>query len=302
MSECIKKGGFAARPQKDLTLRAISKHLQGMRCELYDIGVLYRRTGKMILRTWKPSQLFSNLSELKRTNAAGADVFIRPAGPRNQGLLLIDDLGSSQLQALEKDGLRPAVVVETSPFNYQAWVRISLKPLAPVVATKAARLLANRYRGDLNSADWRHFGRLSGFTNRKPQHIDVNGMFPWVLLHSYYGKVSPCGLNLLEEAEQLVTPLEPKFPASGWNDSQYGACPCETFQKLFIHYGKEYGDQIDCSRIDWVVVRIMLKQGFLPESIAVGMREGSINIELRKSGHIDDYIVRTIKKALAYCE
>jgi len=58
------------------------------------------------------------------------------------------------------------VVIETSPSNFQAWLCHG-QILPKQVSTIAARLLASRFGGDPASADWRHYGRLAGFTNRK---------------------------------------------------------------------------------------------------------------------------------------
>ena len=298
------KGGKAAL-QEDLTLRAVSKHLNGMGYILYDIGVLHRVSGQMTLRTWEPARLISNLPWLKRENAVGADIFIRPSGLENQGALLIDDLSAPQVEALNKDGFRPALITETSPHNFQAWVKVSLSPLLPAVATKAAKLLAKRYGGDPNSADWRHFGRLAGFTNRKPQHVGANGKYPWVLLHSFWGKVAPLGAALVEEAEQLVSRSAQKGQLSSQRGSRhkespgegFEVSPTETFRNLFQYFCRKFGAQADYSRIDWTVVRIMSQNGFSPNSIAAAMREGSYGIESRKIGHVEDYIERTIKNA-----
>ena len=41
-------------------------------------------------------------------------------------------------------------------------------PLEPAVATAAGKHLARLYGGDWASTDWRHLGRLAGFTNQKP--------------------------------------------------------------------------------------------------------------------------------------
>jgi hypothetical protein len=40
--------------------------------------------------------------------------------------------------------------------------------------------LAARYGADLASAEWRHMGRLAGFTNRKLDRRQDNGLPPWV--------------------------------------------------------------------------------------------------------------------------
>ena len=46
-------------------------------------------------------------------------------------------------------------------------------------STRAAKELARRFGGDPSSADWRHFGRLAGFTNQKPKRR-LSERFPTV--------------------------------------------------------------------------------------------------------------------------
>ena len=75
-------------------------------------------------------------------------------------------------------GYTPACVVETSPGNFQAWLKHAWT-LTAQEGTVAAKILAERFGGDPNSADWRHFGRLAGFTNPKPQYRLPNGLFPY---------------------------------------------------------------------------------------------------------------------------
>ena len=53
----------------------------------------------------------------------------------------------------------------------------------------AAKELAKRFGGDLSSADWRHFGRLAGFTNRKHERVLPNGLGPFVRLRQCEGKI-----------------------------------------------------------------------------------------------------------------
>ena len=69
-------------------------------------------------------------------------------------------------------------MIETSPGNFQAWVRVSKEPIPERLATEVARELAREYAGDPASADWRHFGRLARFTNRKKVHQKQDGRFP----------------------------------------------------------------------------------------------------------------------------
>jgi hypothetical protein len=57
------------------------------------------------------------------------------------------------------------------------------------MSTRVAKQLAKRFDGDLSSADWRHFGRLAGFTNTKRERRLPTGMGPFVRLLSATGHV-----------------------------------------------------------------------------------------------------------------
>ncbi len=57
------------------------------------------------------------------------------------------------------------------------------------MSTRAAKALVERFGGDPASADWRHFGRLAGFTNPKPERQLPSGMRPFARLGSAIGRV-----------------------------------------------------------------------------------------------------------------
>jgi hypothetical protein len=56
-----------------------------------------------------------------------------------------------------------------------------------LLSTLAARTLAARFGCDLASADWRQYGRLAGFTNRKDKYRRIDGTHPYVRLHEATG-------------------------------------------------------------------------------------------------------------------
>ncbi len=72
--------------------------------------------------------------------------------------------------------------------NFQAWLKHG-EVLDETASTRAAKLLAERYGGDPGGADWRHFGRLAGFTNPKPSRRLASGLAPFARLLDASGQV-----------------------------------------------------------------------------------------------------------------
>jgi len=162
--------------------------LAALGCARYEIGVHDPARG-MLTHEGSADEIVAGIGWLKAMNAQGSDISVRPAG--SSGLVLVDDLSARALKELNRDGLTPAAVAETSAGNYQAWVRVSDGPLLPEIATEAARAVAARYGGDPNSADWRQEGRLAGFTNQQPEHTRADGQQPYVRLTEARGGNAP---------------------------------------------------------------------------------------------------------------
>jgi hypothetical protein len=166
--------------------RLVRVQLRAMGCERFDLGIR-RDGGEMILREGQGAvEIEEAIKWLRHENAKGAHIYVRPAG--FHALSLIDDLSAEAIERMKAEGFKPAVVVETSPDNFQAWLNHG-RVLDAVTSTCAAKQLAERFGGDPSSADWRHFGRLSGFTNPKPERQLPSGMRPFARLRSATGRV-----------------------------------------------------------------------------------------------------------------
>src|SRR5713226_9013717 len=145
------------------TAEAVEKQSRAMGAMAFEIGLFdpHAAQGAMLQRLWNLDTLLRSVSWLRLKNAEGRNIYIRPAGEHS--LSLIDDASIQVVERLKSEGFAPAVVLETSPGNFQVWLRHG-QILPKNLSTLAARLLASRYGGDLASADWRHYGRLAGFT------------------------------------------------------------------------------------------------------------------------------------------
>jgi RepB DNA-primase from phage plasmid len=166
--------------------RLVRTQLRAMSCERFDLGIR-RNAGEMILREEQGAiEIEEAIKWLRHENGKGAHIYIRPAGTHS--LTLIDDLTADAIEQMKADGFEPAVVVETSPNNFQAWLNHG-QVLEATMSTRAAKHLAQHFGGDPSSADWRHFGRLAGFTNPKQERQLPSGMRPFARLWSAKGRV-----------------------------------------------------------------------------------------------------------------
>lgn len=184
MSEAERK----ERGQKSAVIveRLVRVQLRAMGCERFDLGIK-RDAGEMILREGQgASEIEEAIKWLRHENAKGAHIYVRPAGLHS--LSLIDDLSAEAIERMKTEGFTPAVVVETSPNNFQAWLNHG-QVLDAGTSTRAAKQLVERFGGDPSSADWRHFGRLAGFTNPKPERQLPSGLRPFARLRSATGRV-----------------------------------------------------------------------------------------------------------------
>jgi hypothetical protein len=192
------------------TTQQVRLQLIGMGCTRYEIGILDPHTNRMQLREWTIDALRwhqRHLGYLAYRNTQGCHIYIRPSGPH--ALTLLDDLDATALSRLDSTGFQPALVVQTSPHNYQAWLKHPQVLTAGhhEASSVAARLLASRFGGDLNSADWRHFGRLAGYTNRKPKYRDQSGQYPFVRVVQHRGTVYSNSTAFLAEVQQELERL-----------------------------------------------------------------------------------------------
>jgi RepB DNA-primase N-terminal domain len=190
----------------EITRTIVVRQLAAMGASRFDIGVL-QQTGRMLLREgWSAEQVDTAIKWLRSENARGAHIFVRPHG--EHALSLLDDLTRAAISEMKQSGFEPALVAETSRGNFQAWLNHG-QLLRRELSTQAARELARRFGGDPSSADWRHFGRLAGFTNQKRERRLENGLAPFVKLHECIGCVYSKADELLHEvsAERAMLTL-----------------------------------------------------------------------------------------------
>ena len=102
------------------TRSIVRKQLSVIGCRLFDLGILDQH-GRMLLREkWSAELVDTALAWFRRDNARGAHIFVRPHGAH--ALSLVDDLDIDAIARMTDGGFQLALVVETSPGNFQACV------------------------------------------------------------------------------------------------------------------------------------------------------------------------------------
>src|ERR1700676_5784567 len=101
-----------------VTRSHVRRQLAAMASDYLDIGIL-RPDGRMLLReAWTVRQIEEAVQRLRRENARGAHIFLRPHGAH--ALNLVDDLGVDAIARMRDAGFEPALVVETSPRTFRS--------------------------------------------------------------------------------------------------------------------------------------------------------------------------------------
>jgi DNA primase RepB-like protein len=299
-----------------LTLQAIRRQLAAMPHDLYLIRLIHHCTRRPFPgeRLWTAAQLMqaATIRFLRVRNREGCDVYIQPyAEDRNAGYVLVDldRADPAVIESMRTNGHDPCVVLQTSPGHLQAWIHLSTSPLEPTVATAAGQQLARAYGGDLGSTDWRHLGRLAGFTNQKPQRRTSGGYAPWVkIVHARAGLARGAD-GLLQSATQGPAPAWPSADGIRRSDLVSAAPnaappPCVTAAQASATYQAwmhrwhiaERFAQPDWSILDLWIARQLLAQGTLAAQVQDILRLGSPHFP-RRHGDPDDYLRRTVARA-----
>jgi hypothetical protein len=188
-----------------LTMQAVRRQLAAMPNQFYQVRLIHSLTRLALpgRRLWTESEVLrrQTIGFLRAYNRQGYDVYLHPDGwDQNTGYILVDldCADDGVIERMRCNGHDPCLVIETSPGHLQAWIRVSHSPLEPFLATAVAKRLARLYGGDPGSADWRHLGRMAGFTNQKPiRRVDC-GYAPWVKILHAGGGVAPSGPAVVE--------------------------------------------------------------------------------------------------------
>lgn len=293
---CVKKDEHP--DAMDKTVVAVRRQVTAMGCDVFEVGLFkpHAQNGAVMLpRTWDADTLLRSLAWLRRENRDGRSIYIRPKGEHN--LSLVDDLTRDAVAAMKRGGFSPALVVETSPRNYQAWLKHP-EQLHKELSTAAARTLAEKFGGDRGAADWRHFGRLAGFTNRKQKYMDATtALYPYVKLIEAEGRIYSAaprflaGVNRTFEERKAERDRLRNQLMCGETHHCRDLKSIEAFRANPRYAG-------DGTRIDLAYALYAFSRGATEDDVRAAISSRDLSHKGSKKRQ-DEYVERTLKKAAA---
>lgn len=180
--------------------------MTAMGCAQFVVRLAEAKNGKQETRQWSGLELLRSLAWLKRMNARGYDVTLRPAG--QHGLVLLDGLQPADLQRLDARGWQSAAVVEVRRGRFQAWIKLSGQRLADTLRSQAASRLAAELGHSGSAMKVAEFGALAGFTCHAPGMAEGQAA-RYALLQSSSGTVATAAAPWLERLAHLPDPPLP---------------------------------------------------------------------------------------------
>lgn len=227
---------------------------------------------------WEVPAEIKRLSYLRAQNCKGHNIYIRPLLEYTQFFLLVDDLNQEQVN--KHNGEHGRLIIESSPRNYQVWIRC-VNPISDDVK----KLLLIQLQSDPGAAPNKRWGRAPGYTNRKSQYLMPSGLYPYAKLH--YIDSRPVEMVLPEISPEATRTIA------------FDAAKKETgTQESFCREDYETGDP---SRTDIRYCMALVRRGLADSEIIERLISERIDWRHHQGGNrLERYLVRTIERARSW--
>lgn len=269
--------------------------LKSRRDDLPSFNVGKGRGAEGAEQFYTASDVSGMIPYLSAQNLKGRDIYLTPIDAAHH-YLVVDDMTPDTLDAMTKNGWKPALVQESSAGNRQAILKVPRidGPHEQSVAN-ALVVSLNREYGDPNFSGAVHPFRMAGFANKKPGRDNA-----------FTRIISAAGV-ICEKAKSALSGIRAAFkptPLPRLDRQEHGSIirpPVSggAFAKardMIFGLAVKNGWTVDESRLDFNAARLLSADGMSVDEIAAGIMEGSPNLTTR---HRDPhgYALRTAQNA-----
>ncbi|BCL45821.1 TraI/MobA(P) family conjugative relaxase [Enterobacter roggenkampii] len=260
-----------------------------------------------ITRGFTPQEIEQRTPEMLRLQRRGENLYYTPLSDKKHHIL-IDDMNREKLERLIRDGYRPAVVLESSPGNYQAIITVPKLGTAhdKDVGNRLSDAL-NREYGDPKLSGAIHPHRAPGYENRKPKHQREGGSYPEVRLLKAERRecVKALALSSQIDAEyQRQAALKAQQPerSKAKPALELAAASGSAIDAYQRHYRdvikRQRGGEVDLSRVDSMIAVRMRVTGHDQAAIEGAIRQCAPATRQKGEGRDwNDYAQRTARYA-----
>ena len=260
-----------------------------------------------ITRGFTPQEIEQRTPEMLRLQRRGENLYYTPLSDKKHHIL-IDDMNREKLERLIRDGYRPAVVLESSPGNYQAIITVPKLGTAhdKDVGNRLSDAL-NREYGDPKLSGAIHPHRAPGYENRKPKHQREDGSYPEVRLLKAERRecIKALALSSQIDAEyQRQAALKAQQPerSKAKPALELAAASGSAIDAYQRHYRdvikRQRGGEVDLSRVDSMIAVRMRVTGHDQAAIEGAIRQCAPATRQKDEGRDwNDYAQRTARYA-----
>jgi plasmid and phage DNA primase len=307
-----------AQAMKSEQLKQFERYAEAVGAERYRVTSIKMREdgGKQtfildkkdgITRGFTPQEIEQRTPEMQRLQRRGENLYYTPLSDKKHHIL-IDDMNREKLERLIKDGYQPAVVLESSPGNYQAIITVPKlgTPHDKDVGNRLSDAL-NREYGDPKLSGAIHPHRAPGYENRKPKHQREDGSYPEVRLLKAERRecVKALALSSQIDAEyQRQAALKAQQPERNKAKPalELAAASGSAIDAYQRHYRdvlkRQRGGEVDLSRVDSMIAVRMRVTGHDQAAIEGAIRQCAPATRQKDEGRDwNDYAQRTARYA-----
>lgn len=235
------------------------------------VMILDKKDGQT--RGFTPDELVAKMSEILALRSRGENIYYTPLS-EDRHHILIDDMTADSLVQLQKDGYKPAAIIESSPGNFQCILTIPKfhSRFDREIANRLSLILNKRY-GDPKLSGAIHPHRAPGFENRKAKHQRPDGSFPVSQLR--YAVKQDCQKTIIE-ARKIEQELNRQRQAKSQIAPAYNPAPQMGAQSAYFAHFENIRAHLtieDFSRVDAMIALRMRANGHSEGEVIEAIRD-----------------------------
>ena len=240
-----------------------------------------------VTKGFLPDEIRQRMPEMLRIQSRGENIYYTPLSAHKHHILL-DDMSEAKLAMFLQDGFTPAVILESSPGNFQCLITIPKlgSPFDRDVGNRLTEKLNKQY-GDPKLSGCIHPHRAPGFENRKAKHRQENGAYPQVKLLRAEKAECPHALELSKQIAQEYAQAQQERTKRQQTLPQQGATPPGSGATAYYAHLANIQQHLsieDFSRVDAMIALRMRATGHSRGAVAEIIHQCAPGIREKKEG------------------